>query len=288
MHILCYLARKRNLPVTKGFRKNYVTIEKKEHPTLRVLELAIGYGSKGATSVVSQDISFALPAGQLCAIVGVNGIGKSTLLRTLGNLQPPLSGSICIDGRELHTYGPEELAAKLGMVLTEPLASKNMTVMELIALGRFPYTNWLGRLSKQDREAIDHCVAQTELGDLRHKKCHELSDGQLQRVHIARAMAQNTPLILLDEPTTHLDLHHKVQILKLLKHLAHQQSKTIVFTTHEIDLAIQLCDRILVLDGAKNPFGQPCELISEKAFDRLFPQDSIAFDARSGSFKIKK
>ncbi|MEX0314343.1 MAG: ATP-binding cassette domain-containing protein [Allomuricauda sp.] len=126
------------------------------------------------------------------------------------------------------------------------------------------------------------------LTDLRYNKCHELSDGQLQRVLIARAMAQDTPLILLDEPTTHLDLYHKVQILKLLQQLAHSKGKTILFTTHEIDLAIQLCDKILILDGNQNPNGTPHDLIEQKCFEELFPKEMVQFDAKTGSFKVNK
>jgi len=226
--------------------------------------------------------------GELCAIVGVNGIGKSTLLRTLGKVQPKLSGSVLINNKDLESYNPQELASQISVVLTEPIASKNMTVLELIALGRLPYTNWLGTLTNADKLSIKNCIEHLGLVDLKHKKCYELSDGQLQRVLIARAMAQDTPLILLDEPTTHLDLYHKVQILKLLKQLANTHQKTVLFTTHEIDLAIQLCDKILLLDGKENPFGQPCELIENGAFERLFPADMIAFDAVTGSFKVKK
>lgn len=226
--------------------------------------------------------------GELCAIVGVNGVGKSTLLRTLGNVQPKLSGNIQIETKALETYTPLDLTALLSVVLTEPIASKNLTVVELIALGRLPYTNWLGTLKEKDKIQIENCLQQLDLKDLQHKKCHELSDGQLQRVLIARAMVQDTPLILLDEPTTHLDLYHKVQILKLLKRLAKEHHKTILFTTHEIDLAIQLCDKMLILNGAENPFGQPCELIKNGAFDLLFPSDMITFDSDTGSFKVKK
>ncbi len=234
------------------------------------------------------DITFDLLEGELCAIVGVNGIGKSTLLRTIGKVQPKLSGIIKINGKDLESYTPQDLALQISVVLTEPIASKNMTVLELIALGRLPYTNWLGTLTDKDVQSIKNCIEHLGLEDLKHKKCYELSDGQLQRVLIARAMAQDTPLILLDEPTTHLDLYHKVQILKFLKQLANIHRKTVLFTTHEIDLAIQLCDKILVLDGTKNPFGQPCELIENGAFERLFPNDMIAFDATTGSFKVKK
>ncbi len=222
----------------------------------------------------------------MAAIVGVNGIGKSTLLRTLGSVQPKLSGTILINGKPLESYRQNELATEVSIVLTEPIASKNLTVGELISLGRQPYTNWIGNLASEDLNAIHNAVKMVSLENLQAKKCYELSDGQLQKVMIARALAQDTTLMLLDEPTTHLDLFHKVQILKLLQHIAHETGKTILYTTHEIELAIQLCDKILILDDHKNPFGGPCELIERKCFETLFPADSIAFDSGTGSFRI--
>ena len=252
--------------------------------SLNVTELEIGYKS----TAIGKNINFTLSEGELTAIVGVNGIGKSTLLRTLGNMQPQLAGSIQIGKKQLKKYTPLELAGKISLVLTEPIASKNMSVLELISLGRQPYTNWIGSLSTEDRAKIKEVVAMLQLEALQHRKCFELSDGQLQRVMIARALAQDTDIILLDEPTTHLDLYHKVQILKLLKSIAHQTNKTILFTSHEIEMAIQLCDTMLLLDGEKNPFGQPCALIEHQAFHRLFPADTVSFDAATGTFRIEK
>ncbi|TAI49149.1 ABC transporter ATP-binding protein [Flagellimonas allohymeniacidonis] len=246
--------------------------------------LTIGYKSKA----VAGNINFSCDSGELCAIIGVNGIGKSTLLRTLGNLQPKLYGSISINNQDLSTYSSGDLAKKLSVVLTEQPSSKNLTVEELIALGRQPYTNWIGTLTSKDKIYIQESLTAFLLKELRHRKCHELSDGQLQRVLIARAMAQDTPLILLDEPTTHLDLYHKVQILKLLQSLTHNEGKTIIFTTHEIDLAIQLCDKILILDGEQNPFGEPCQLIENEHFERLFPEEMVVFDPKTGAFKVSK
>ncbi|WP_435622713.1 ABC transporter ATP-binding protein [Flagellimonas sp.] len=251
---------------------------------LTVDNLSIGYPS----ITVAKNISFALEKGSLCAIVGINGIGKSTLLRTLGGLQSKKSGEIRVDDHPLESLSPLQLAQKRSVVLTEKTTSKNLTVQELIALGRQPHTNWLGKLTKKDRSRIEKSINTFLLDKLRHKKCHELSDGQFQRVLIARAMAQDTSLILLDEPTTHLDLHHKVQILKLLQELAHEQHKTILFTTHEIDLAIQTCDFMLILDGNQNPFGEPCQLIEAKHFDSLFPSEMVQFDAKTGTYKVKK
>lgn len=256
----------------------------KQKTTLAVKSLFIGYKNYA----VAENINFELQSKELCAIIGVNGIGKSTLLRTLGKLQPKLSGEILVEKQLLKNYNPSDFAKQASVVLTEAIASKNLTVLELITLGRQPYTNWLGSLSADDKKHINQSILNFELEEFKEKKCHELSDGQLQRVLIARAMAQDTPLILLDEPTTHLDLYHKVQILKLLQQLAHQHGKTIIFTTHEIDLAIQLCDKILILDGKENPFASPCELIEKGAFETLFPSKMVKFDAKTGTFKVNK
>lgn len=224
----------------------------------------------------------------MAAIVGINGIGKSTLLRTLGKVQPKLVGEILLDGKKLESYDPLTLASKISVVLTEPIASKNLTVLELISLGRQPYTNWIGTLTKLDKEKISKAIRIVQIEDLQNKKCYELSDGQLQKVMIARALAQDTGIMLLDEPTSHLDLYHKVHILKLLRQIAHETKKTILFTTHEIEIAIQLCDKMLIMEKDHSSFGEPCELITNKSFENLFPSDTITFDSGSGSFKVKK
>ncbi|WP_419211824.1 ABC transporter ATP-binding protein [Maribacter sp. X9] len=264
--------------------KNKAIKTTERNSSLIIKELAIGYDTK----IIAKAISFDLAEGELAAIVGVNGIGKSTLLRTIGGFQKKLSGFIRLDGKELSTIEALDLATKISVVLTEPITSKNMSVKELLALGRQPYTNWLGILSQKDKSIIHESSSLLKLDAFLDKKCYELSDGQLQRVMIARALVQDTPIILLDEPTTHLDLYHKVQILKLLKQIAHQTKKIILFTSHEIELAIQLCDKMLVLDGRTNAFDEPCKLIENNSFDTLFPTDLISFDANTGSFKIKK
>nr|WP_165749066.1 ABC transporter ATP-binding protein [Cellulophaga sp. Z1A5H] len=258
----------------------------KKHIALEIANLSIGYQSKKQETLVAQDISFSLNQGELGAIVGINGVGKSTLLRTIGSVQKSLSGEIHIDNLVLSDYSSLDLATKISLVLTEPIASKNLTVLELIALGRQPYTNWLGTLTETDKAKTKEAILLVEIEALQHKKCYELSDGQLQRVMIARALAQDTQIILLDEPTSHLDLYHKVQILKLLKNIAHQTQKTILFTTHEIEVALQLCDKMLLLRKEESYFGTPASLIQAKHFEKLFPSNMIQFDATSGSFKI--
>mgnify|MGYP003109830876 CR=1 FL=1 len=171
-------------------------------------------------------------------------------------------------------------------MLTEQPISKNLSVFELIALGRQPYTNWIGSLTDFDLDHIKKAMKLVDIEPLEHKKCYELSDGQLQKVLIARAIAQDTPLIILDEPTTHLDIYHQAYVLKLLKDLTQQTNKGILFATHEINLAIQLCDRIVLMHNNKVTTGTPAELIREDIFSHMFPGDLIVFDKQSQSFKI--
>ncbi len=237
--------------------------------------------------MVAADINLKLYEGELVGLVGANGIGKSTLLRTVSNVQPALHGSVHLSDKELTSYKPLELASKLSIVLTEQIASKNLTVQELVALGRQPYTNWVGKMSEEDVEKVRKAIEVTHITDLVTKRCFELSDGQLQKVLIARAIAQDTPFIMLDEPTTHLDVYHKAYILKLLKRLAFETKKTILFSTHEIDFAIQLCDKMIVMNKDGFEFGRPKELVQARAFSGLFPEDLIIFDAKSGRYKVR-
>nr|WP_291871648.1 ABC transporter ATP-binding protein [Maribacter sp.] len=259
----------------------------KTNSVLSTQNLKIGYKTKKQHTQIGTPINFSANTGELVAIIGVNGAGKSTLLRTIGSVQKALSGELNIRDKNINTYTSPELALEISLVLTEKIASKNLTVIELIALGRQPYTNWIGNLSTKDTDVINDSIAKVDLQDLKHKKCYELSDGQMQRVMIARALAQDTSIMLLDEPTTHLDLYHKANILKLLKSIAYTTKKTILFTTHEIELAIQLCDKMLLINGKDNPFGQPCELIEQKHFENLFPSDIIQFDSKTRSFRLK-
>lgn len=259
-----------------------------QHIVLETKNLHIGYTSKKKENRIAGPINLALEKGQLVGLVGSNGIGKSTLLRTLTNVQKALKGEIFINSKALLTYGPIDLAKQLSLVLTEPVASKNLSVFELVALGRQPYTNWIGNLSKEDIDITNKALHQTNIEVLKAKKCFELSDGQLQKVMIARALAQETDLIILDEPTSHLDMYHKAYILKLLQKLAKDTGKTILFSSHEIDLAIQLCDVMIVMTKDDVISGQPCDLIANGTFNQLFPNDLIEFDKNTGSFKVKK
>ncbi|OBX22284.1 MULTISPECIES: ABC transporter ATP-binding protein [Bizionia] len=259
-----------------------------QHTILKTENLTIGYASKKADTIVTSHINMALQKGQLIGLVGANGIGKSTLLRTLTHVQDKLSGTVFLNEKNLETYTNADLAKTMSLVLTEKIASKNLSVFELVALGRQPYTNWVGNLSANDLEVVNRALNQTNIEALKDKKCFELSDGQLQKVMIARALAQDTDLIILDEPTTHLDMYHKAYILKLLQRLVKETNKTILFSSHEIDLAIQLCDTMVVMTNNTVITDTPCNLISKGVFDTLFPKDLIAFDNRTGSFRVKK
>nr|WP_130287104.1 ABC transporter ATP-binding protein [Aquimarina brevivitae] len=254
---------------------------------LKTEDLSIGYRTKKDLLVVAADINLQLYEGELIGLVGANGIGKSTLLRTLSGVQPQLHGKILLSNKKLEEYKNLELASQLSVVLTEQIASKNLTVQELVALGRLPYTNWVGKLAEDDVEKVKRAIEVTHITDLIAKRCFELSDGQLQKVLIARAIAQDTPFIILDEPTTHLDVYHRAYILKLLKRLAFETKKTILFSTHDIDFAIQLCDKMMVMNPEGFEFGRPKELIQCKAFSSLFPDDLILFDEKTGSYKIR-
>ena len=255
---------------------------------LKTKDLDIGYISKKENTIIASNININLKKGELVAIVGGNGIGKSTLLRTLTKVQPALHGTIFINKKPINSYTNLELAKLMSLVLTEPISSKNLTVLELVALGRQPYTNWIGNLNTEDATAVKKAITLTNIESLQHKKCFELSDGQLQKVMIARALAQDTDLIILDEPTTHLDMYHKAYLLKLLKQLTIDTGKTILFSSHEIDLAIQLCDSMIVMTKRDVIYDQPCNLISKGVFESLFPKDLIVFDEKTGSFRVKK
>mgnify|MGYP000430045912 FL=1 len=261
--------------------------ETPQHSVLKAENLSIGYASKKQTTVVATNINFDLKIGELIGLVGANGIGKSTLLKTLIKSQNALEGAIYVDGKNLNDIPNLELAKKLSVVLTENVSQTNLSVKELIALGRQPYTNWIGTLSGVDKEKTKQAINAIQIADLEDKRCHELSDGQLQKVMLARALAQDTDIIILDEPTTHLDLYHKVSVLKLLQKLAKETQKTILFSTHEINVALSLCDELIVMKKEQTHFGSPQELINKNAFDALFPDDLVEFNTVTNSFSIK-
>lgn len=253
---------------------------------LKTSNLNIGYKSKNSVVTIADNLNLNLKSGKLISLIGANGIGKSTLLRTITGIQHPLSGNVYLNDRNITEYKSLDLAQNLSLVLTEKLPPSNLSVFELVALGRQPYTNWVGTLTNTDIEKVQQAMQLTQIEHLSHKKHYEISDGQLQKVLIARALAQDTPLIILDEPTTHLDLLHKVSLFKLLKQLTQETQKCILFSTHDIDLAIQLSDEMIVMTPENVVQDEPCNLISNGSFAALFKDENIIFDAEKGKFIV--
>ncbi|MFV8347486.1 ABC transporter ATP-binding protein [Flavobacterium sp. ZB4P13] len=253
---------------------------------LTTSHLSIGYKIKNSEIPIAENLNLNLREGKLIALIGANGIGKSTLLRTITGIQKPLYGDVFLNDKKLTSYNPLELAQNLSIVLTEKLPPSNLTVFELVALGRQPYTNWIGTLSDIDIVKVNEAMSLTQISHLATKKHYEISDGQLQKVLIARALAQDTPLIILDEPTTHLDLLHKVSLFKLLKKLTHETGKCILFSTHDIDMAIQLSDEMIIMTPETVVQDEPCNLITKGSFNTLFKDEHIIFDSEKGKFLI--
>ncbi|MBE0393145.1 MULTISPECIES: ABC transporter ATP-binding protein [unclassified Flavobacterium] len=248
--------------------------------------LSIGYKTKNNNTVIAQNLNLNFNEGKLIALIGANGIGKSTLLKTLTGIQKPLAGKVTINGADIHKMNPALLALNLSVVLTEKLPPSNLTVFELVALGRQPYTNWIGKLSPTDIAKVNEAMELSQITHLANKKHYEISDGQLQKVLVARALAQDSPIIILDEPTTHLDLLHKVALFKLLKKLTQETNKCILFSTHDIDMAIQLSDEMILMTPEKISQDIPCNFIQDGSFNRLFQDENIVFDSQKGKFII--
>lgn len=259
-----------------------------KHIVLKTENLSIGYCDKKGTTYIAKNLNIHLEKGKLVCLLGKNGIGKSTLLRTLSKTQHKLEGEIWIEHEKLYDIKANKLAKKMSLVLTEKIPESQLNVFELIALGRQPYTNWLGKLSPKDYEKVHHAMELVQIKDLALKKNYELSDGQLQKVMIARALAQDTEIIILDEPTAHLDLHHKIEVFKILQELIQKTNKTILLSTHEVNLALQLADELWLMTPNNFAVGTTEDLIQSKDLEKLFPENQIFFNAELKQFTLKK
>ena len=247
--------------------------------TLRTLDLTIGYGAAPNEIALVKELSLEAPAGQLIALIGANGSGKSTLLRTLAGLQPALNGEILINGINSRGLSPKKMASELAIVLTERIQSGYLTVGDLVAMGRYPYTDWRGRMQPKDQEASLDALRVTGLENLKHQFLHELSDGQLQKALIGRALAQDGKLMLLDEPLIHLDIPSKWEIMGILKNLANDRGKAIVLATHELELSLQMADHIwLINKQGQMVTGTPGELIGDGTISDAFDSKYYKFD----------
>ena len=252
---------------------------------LNLQNLSIGYSSGGA-GILCEGINVIAGKSELIALIGKNGTGKSTLLRTIARLQSSIAGSVRIKNRDIHSYSGREFAKLVGFVSTENIVVPNMSVYDLVALGRFPYTNWIGRLTEEDKEIVEQAIEQMGLALLKNKNIDSLSDGERQRVMIARTLAQNTDLIILDEPTAFLDLQGRHEIIHLLNKLAAGQGKTILFSTHDLNIATSEADKIWMLLPGELLEGAPEDLILNHQLKRLFDNSMLRFDSVSGSFVV--
>lgn len=255
--------------------------------TIHIENLSIGYPGKGDVKVVASGICADINGGELTCLLGANGVGKSTLLRTLSAFQPKLGGEICIQGKEIGDYTDKQLSRVISVVLTEKCDIRNMTVTELIGLGRSPYTGFWGTLSKEDKGVVDRSIALVGIPHLTHRMVHTLSDGERQKVMIAKALAQETPVIYLDEPTAFLDFPSKVEMMQLLHHLSRQTDKTIFLSTHDLELALQIADKIWLMDKANGvTIGTPEDLSLNGNLSSFFARKGIVFDLETGLFRV--
>lgn len=244
--------------------------------------VSIGYSNK----ILFKDLNFEIKTGVLTSLLGSNGIGKSTLLKTISRLLHTISGSLFIDQQPINQLTQVDFSKLVSVVLTNENVNKELTVHELVKLGRQPYTNWLDQLTAEDAAFIEQTLIACEIADLAQRKLSQLSDGQLQRSLIARAVVQDTPFIFLDEPSTHLDLYHKVRLFKLLKNLCEEHNKCILFSTHDLDLALQLSHEIMLLKDEHFYHNTTENLIKEGVFDRFFDTDDIVFDRERKQFVV--
>ena len=255
--------------------------------TLYTRDLAIGYRRRGRADVVlARALNLRLRPGELVGLLGPNGIGKSTLLRSLGGGQPPLAGRVLLGERDVARLKPQELARRLSQVSTEAPRPQLMSGYALVALGRHPHTDWLGRLTAEDHQIIAWALDAVKGAELARQPVAELSDGQRQKLMIARALAQQSDIMLLDEPTAFLDLPRRIETMALLKQLAHATRLAILVSTHDLDLALRNCDRLWLMSGAGIKAGAPEDLALDGSLGATFRADGIHFDQRRGSFAL--
>lgn len=255
--------------------------------TVKVIDLTTGYRNSKGEKCVTGNLSASLRAGELTCLLGPNGAGKSTLLRTLAGFQKPLSGKVFLEGRELRDYSGNELARTVSVVLTERPTLENMDVETLVGLGRAPYTGFWGKLGEEDKEAVESAISLIGIESLLGRMVQSLSDGERQKVMIAKALAQATDVIFLDEPTAFLDYPSKVEIMLLLHTLAQERGKTVFLSTHDLELALQMSDRLWLMDktlGVRT--GTHRELTDSGDIERYFSRPGIVFDRNTGLFRV--
>ena len=263
-------------------------MEPKRKKILSFEELKIGFFKNGLKRVLTPPLNASAFSGELIAIIGHNGVGKSTLLRTLTGLQSPLGGEIFVNDKNLKEFDRIEIARNIAYISTETIKTGNMTVFDLVSLGRHPHTNWFGRLDENDLSIILDSIKKTGMVDFSTKNIGELSDGELQRAMIARTLAQDTGLLIMDEPTAFLDIKNKFEIVHLMQMLTRKRGKTVIFSTHDLQTALNEADKIwMILDGGLIE-GAPEDLIINESLDLLFNDPVMKFNRDDATFKIPK
>lgn len=257
--------------------------------SLEIRQLVIGYAvRRGEASFQRSSLAFTACRGEITALTGPNGSGKSTLLRTIAGLQKPLGGEVLLDGRPMAGITRRELARTISFVSTEHAAPPAMTVADMVASGRYPYTNWRGTAAEEDRRKVSESLANTGLTPLAFRPVSRLSDGEYQRVLIARALAQDTPFILLDEPTAFLDINNKFAVFHLLKQLAAGQNKTIVLSTHDLEIALREMDKLWIMTSGVVREGAPEDAILNGWLELLSGHPQVGFDPGQGRFRFER
>ncbi|MDP2041749.1 ABC transporter ATP-binding protein [Algoriphagus sp.] len=259
-----------------------------KHIALEGKGLSLGYFHQKAKKEILQDLSFQLFSGELTCLLGPNGVGKSTLIKAILGQIKPWQGEILLENQVLQKFGTEELAKRISVVLTDPVFPGNMTVGQLVALGRTPHTGWSGKLSEQDRGIVEKALSDTKIGYLRDERLSEISDGQRQKAMIARALAQNGQLMILDEPTAHLDLVNRFEIMQVLREIASQKGKAVLVVTHDLDIAVETADRFWLLNcGTPLISGKPEDLIISGEINQLLPGEKFKFSVERGKLEFE-
>ncbi|SES70249.1 iron complex transport system ATP-binding protein [Methanococcoides vulcani] len=258
------------------------------HRLLMTNGLSTGYISgKQKPTIISSGLDIQLNEGELVCLVGPNGAGKSTLLRTLIGLQPPVAGDVFLKGKNIADLTTSEKSRLLSIVMTSPVSAGHLTAYDVAALGRYPYTGWSGSLSKEDRFMVSSSLDAVGATNLSHRFIHELSDGEKQKVMIARGLAQDPSLLILDEPTAFLDLPHRVEVMRILRSLSRHPGRAVLLSTHDLDLAIRSADRLWLIDGNNNFIsGAPEDLVLRGVFGSAFDVKGVHFDREKGVFVI--
>lgn len=255
----------------------------------KIDNLSTGYEAASpheGRKVLASGMNARLGVGCLTCLIGVNGAGKSTLLRTMAGLQPAINGQIELMGKSLADYDVRALSRLVSVVLTDEIPEQALTAYELVAMGRMPYTGYWGTLHRRDVKMVEQALAMVGMTDFSHRRLHSLSDGERQKLMIAKALAQDTDVILLDEPVAFLDFPSKVWVLRLLSRVAREQGRSVLLSIHDLELALQIADRLWLLDGHNFVEGEPRVLAAEGKIDFLFQGAGIQFDRETLQYHL--